>query len=398
MKILLVSQDDSERLQVGGKHIHQNILMREWRLAGHVVRCCFPSPDDLRLGLLQRVLYRLTRSWGRYPVRYFSLYVGAIRGSLRARVKQALLQEMPDVISAQDPVAALVCGEVLDEVAGNGRRPAITLTLHGYYTWEMFNYGYYGDQNREAIEAAGFALEREALRRAARVVAVDSRIRQYLVDTLGYAGRVDVVFNAIDLAPFAGAAPRPPVTDGRWRLLVTRRMVLKNGVIVAIEAFAEVLKQAANARLIMVGDGPEMGRVRARARELGIEHAVEFVGAVSHGEVAGFYLGADILLMPSIPSDGIEEATSLSMLEGMAAGNVVVCSAIGGMKEIIRDGVTGYLVPPAAPSALAQRLLAIMAAPAGDVSALTARAIRYAWDHHSAARHAERILALMESA
>ncbi len=397
MNILLVSQDDSEHLQVGGKHIHQNILIKEWRAAGHNVATSFPAMTDIRLPLYQRVLYRLTRRWGQYPSRYFDAYLEAIRCSLKRSIRAQLRKRMPDLVSAQDPMSAVACGEVLDEIAGSGRRPPITLTLHGYYTWEMFNYGYYGEQNRAAIEMAGFVLEHKALKYAHRVITVDSRIRNYLRDTLSHEGGVDVIFNAIDLSPFKQAPARIPGEGDFWTLLMTRRMVLKNGVIVAIEALAEVVRNNKAVRLVMVGDGPEWDNVVSRARQLGIESAITFVGAVSHGEVAKYYLSADILLMPSIPSDGIEEATSLSMLEGMAARNLVICSAIGGMKEIIRDGETGFLVEPDASDALAGKILEVMALSPGERQRIVNNAVGYVWDNHASSRHAARILSVMRS-
>jgi glycosyltransferase involved in cell wall biosynthesis len=397
MKILLVSQDDSQLVQVGGKHIHQNILIAAWRSAGHDVRCCFPHDNPLKLSVAQRIAYRLTRGWGRYPARYFARYLDLIRQSLKVALRARLADWQPDVISAQDPMAAIACAEVLDELKLAIRAP-ITLTLHGYYTWEMFNYGYYGEQNRQAIEAIGFALEGKALARIARVVTVDSRIRDYLRNQFSFKGKLDVVFNAIDLAPFSEAPARSGAAPATWQLLITRRMVLKNGVIVAVEALAEVLRQAPNVQLVMVGDGPEMENVRQRARKFGVEDSIEFVGAVTHNEIPRYYLQADILLMPSIPSDNIEEATSLSMLEGMAAGNLVICSGIGGMKEIVRNGENGFLVAPADPVALANQILAIINSDSGSRKDVIQRAREYAWANHAGEKHAMRILALMVDA
>lgn len=394
MNILLVSQDDSTLIKLGGKHIHQNTLITAWEAAGHQVRCCFPAANPLKLSVPQRIAYRLTRKWGRYPARYFANYLNLIRDSLKVSLRALLDRWQPDVISAQDPMAAVACAEVLDEL-NLKKRPAITLTLHGYYTWEMFNYGYYGEQNRTQIEAIGFALERQALSRVARVITVDSRIRDYLRSTFSYTGPLDVIFNAIDLKPFEHARHRATGAGGMWKLLITRRMVLKNGVIVAIDALAHVRRHVDNIRLVMVGDGPEMDNVRQRARNLGVESSIEFVGAVNHQDIPQHYLSADILLMPSIPSDGIEEATSLSMLEGMAAGNLVICSGIGGMKEIITHGHNGFLVPPADPAALGDQILAIIRSDEDDRRRVVTQAQQYVWANHAAEKHALRILSLM---
>jgi glycosyltransferase involved in cell wall biosynthesis len=394
MNILLVSQDDSTRIKLGGKHIHQNTLITAWEAAGHEVRCCFPASNPLKLSVPQRIAYRLTRKWGHYPARYFSNYLNLIRESLKVSLRTLLGSWQPDVISAQDPMAAVACAEVLDELSLK-KRPAITLTLHGYYTWEMFNYGYYGEQNRAQIEVTGFALERKALSHVARVITVDSRIRDYLREKFSYAAPLDVVFNAIDLKPFERARQPGINAEQKWKLLITRRMVLKNGVIVAIDALAHVRRHTDNVRLVMIGDGPEMENVRQRARNLGVESFIEFVGAVNHQDIPNYYLSADILLMPSIPSDGIEEATSLSMLEGMAAGNLVICSAIGGMKEIVTHGQNGFLVPPADPAALGEQILAIIRSDDNERRRVIDRAQQYVWANHAAEKHALRILSLM---
>ena len=394
MKILLVSQDDSNLVKFGGKHIHQNTLIAAWKATGHEVRCCFPARNPLKLSIAHRVAYRLTRKWGHYPARYFSNYLDLIRESLKKSLRGLLSGWLPDVVSAQDPMAALACAEVFDEL-GLKTRPAITLTLHGYYSWEMFNYGYYGEQNRAEIELTGFALERRALAAVARVITVDSRIRDYLREQFSYAGPIDVVFNAIDLRPFEKARQQKNSVGQVRKLLITRRMVLKNGVIVAVDAFAKVRRQFDDVRLVMVGDGTEMENVRQRARSLGVEAFIEFVGAVNHHEIPNYYLSADILLMPSIPSDGIEEATSLSMLEGMAAGNLVICSSIGGMKEIVTHGLNGFLVPPADSAALSEQILQIIRSDAGDRQRIVSQAQQYVWQNHAAEKHALRILSLM---
>lgn len=392
MKILLVSQDNSDQIQVGGKHIHQCILSDSWGAQGHEVRTAFPQAAELRLPRYQSVLYRLTRRWGRYPARFFAYYLSKLRAVLINRLNQVCADWEPDVISAQDPLAVMA---VVEFYRGNGKSPPpVTLTLHGYYTWELFNYGYYGEQNRIAIYQYGQLMEREALQYVKRVITVDTRIRDYVRDELAYSGMTDVVFNAINLQPFKNPV-KTGVAPACWRLLMTRRMVLKNGVIVAVEALAEVLGEFPNVKLTMLGDGPEAGNVRNRAEQLGISSSIEFLGNVSHKDVAGYYLKSDILLMPSIPSDGIEEATSLSMLEGMAAGNLVICSAIGGMKEIVHHNQTGFLVNANSAKDLASQILEIIRMQNTQRAKVIRDAQAYVWKNHNGTGHAAHILEMM---
>jgi len=70
------------------------------------------------------------------------------------------------------------------------------------------------------------------------------------------------------------------------------------------------------------------------------------LGAIPHDCVKALYESAKIIIIPSVPSNNVEEATSLSALEGMACGKVVVASGIGGLKELICDGQNGFLIEP----------------------------------------------------
>jgi len=102
-----------------------------------------------------------------------------------------------------------------------------------------------------------------------------------------------------------------------------------------IEIFARVLKQTP-ARLLMVGDGPDLPTAVQRARELGVLKQVSFLG--NREDVAYLLAASDILLLPSE-----SESFGLSALEAMACGCAVVCSNIGGLPEVVRHAVDGYL-------------------------------------------------------
>lgn len=396
MNILLVSQDNSQLVMSGGKHVHQQAIIASWELAGHDVRCCFPHDGEVKLSLLSRLLFRTTRSWSSYPIRYFSRYLILLERKIVKSIKEVFSEWSPDVISVQDPLSAVALNNALNQL-GLLEKPKVTMTLHGYYTWEMFNYGYYGDKNLESIEEIGFRLEREALNVVDGVITVDTRIEKYLRDYFSYSGKVNVVFNAIDLTPFQNAVVEQRGESDRWVLLVTRRMVLKNGVEVALKAFSDVVKRKGNVELVMVGDGPELSRLKSLAKKLNVDDKINFVGNVDHEEVHRYYLSSDILLMPSIPSDNIEEATSLSMLEGMAAGSIVICSAIGGMKEIVRNGVNGYLVKPNNQEDLASKIIEVIEDTDTSRFALVQRAKEYVWESHASDKHADKILSIMGS-
>lgn len=402
MKILLISQDNSEHLNVGGKHIHQNQLIAAWRNQGHEVRTVFPRPRHITMPILSRVVFRLSRSWTSYSIRFFNNYLLRLKDELCQNFSQTMQEFTPDVISAQDPMAAVASAMALRK--HRGPHPRITLTLHGYYAWEMINYGYYGEHNKPKIEEIGLELERQALTQVDTVISVDSRIREYLLAEHNFSGPIDVIFNAINIDPYRQKSDQEVLqlkqrhaNQGEKIFLVARRLVLKNGVHVAISALARLLVKQKNIRLVIVGDGPEEANLRAQVKNLSIENYVDFIGSIDHDKVHLYYKAADIILMPSIPSDGIEEATSLSMLEGMAAGKIVVCSAIGGMKEIIKDRENGYLVNTNDPENLSAILEELLKSSPETLSSICEQARAFAFTHHDSENHSIKILSRMIS-
>ncbi|SCK09350.1 glycosyltransferase family 4 protein [Vogesella sp. LIG4] len=400
MKILLVSQDNSEKLNIGGKHIHQNLLIAAWRKQGHEVRTIFPRPQKITMPIWTRIIFRISRTWSTFPVFFFKKYLRKIKNELIHNLHQSMTDFSPDLISAQDPMAAVACSAALQP--HKGALPRIALTLHGYYTWEMINYGYYGEHNKPTIEKIGFELEREALEKANSVITVDSRIRDYLQTQHGFTEPVDVIFNAINIEPFQQPINQEVMhlqkrlaPNGEKIILIARRLVLKNGVHVAISAIALLIPLKKNIRLIVVGDGPESFNLQSQAKTLGIESYIDFIGNIDHSDIHNYYRAADILLMPSIPSDGIEEATSLSMLEGMAAGKLVICSAIGGMKEIIIHKKNGYLVKSNNPQNLSELLNDLLETPPDQLDEVCTQARQFAFDNHDYNSHARKILSKM---
>jgi N-acetyl-alpha-D-glucosaminyl L-malate synthase BshA len=104
-----------------------------------------------------------------------------------------------------------------------------------------------------------------------------------------------------------------------------------------VRTFARVRKRV-NARLILVGDGPDAGMARQLARDLGVADSITFTGVVDG--VAQILQEANLLLLPSQM-----ESFGLVALEAMASGVPVIASDVGGLPEVVEHGVTGYLAP-----------------------------------------------------
>ena len=101
--------------------------------------------------------------------------------------------------------------------------------------------------------------------------------------------------------------------------------------------------------LCMVGDGPDRERLEQLAHDLGIARSTFFVGYQE--DVAGYYRLFDAFLLPSV-----NEGTPVSAIEALASGTPVVATRVGGVPDVVRDGVDGFLVEPGDTEAAAERL------------------------------------------
>jgi D-inositol-3-phosphate glycosyltransferase len=141
--------------------------------------------------------------------------------------------------------------------------------------------------------------------------------------------------------------------DARVILFVGRIEPLK-GVDLLVAAAAE-LRDIDNLRAVIIGGDvsalPEIERLRAQARHLGIERRVVFLGAVEHAQLPSYYSAADVCVVPSF-----YESFGLAAIESMACGTPVVASKVGGLADTIIDGVTGFLVWPLEAATFAERL------------------------------------------
>jgi len=130
--------------------------------------------------------------------------------------------------------------------------------------------------------------------------------------------------------------------------LITRRLVDKNGVIHLAKA-AKFLDDK-EIRFIIIGDGPERGRIEEEFKRHCGSRAL-FLGNKTHADIVDYYSAADFSVLPSLM-----EATSISGLEAMAAGLPLVGTQVGGIPELIKDGENGYLCKPADPLDLAKKI------------------------------------------
>jgi len=386
LNVLIASYDNSKRINFGGKHVHQELLEMGLKQLGVKVETLYPdvmkASQKLRIALthpLDALKYLL-----KYPVGagIYKDYVATILSDFRRVSLDAY-----DVVHAQDVLALSVLPE----------HRHFLLTLHGYVARETVNYITFDNEGREEIFSWLKDIEKNAVARAEAIVTVDSRLKQYVTAELSVPEeKITVIYNAVDtlrFVPVNSEEQKKIRTKLHWPadafvVLIPRRLVPKNGVVYAARAVR--LLPMDKFFFVFVGEGPEKEAIREIVKN---QTNVRLLDPVPNSEMVFYYQGADVVLIPSVTSDGIQEASSLSMLEGMSCGKVVVCSNIGGMKEIVEDGVTGLLVEEKSPEAIAEKLL-MLESEANTVTRIGEQARRYAEENHSYLRHAEKFLEL----
>jgi glycosyltransferase involved in cell wall biosynthesis len=175
--------------------------------------------------------------------------------------------------------------------------------------------------------------------------------------------RAHVLHNAVDIdCPMQKSEQPPPIRE-MYSIPIESKIVVavgrfspEKGMDVLIEAFQLLLRQVEGTHLILVGDGQERKAIEAQVQNLGLSDKVHFTG---YTKTPGDYVAeADVVALPS-RSEGIPN----TVLEAMAIGLPVVATAVGGVPEIIQDGLNGRLVPPSQPALLANALAEVLSKP-----------------------------------
>jgi phosphoheptose isomerase len=305
-----------------------------------------------------------------------------------------------DLVHANFFMSGLVAAEVK-------RRLAVPFVIT-FHALGRVRRVYQGDADRFPDER--FAIEERIVREADHIVAEcpqeeEDLIRLYDADP----ARISIApagFDPNEFWPIGKALARVALgipADERV-VLQLGRMVPRKGVENVVRGFARLVHgYGVGARLLVVGGEsedpdpaltPELGRLGAVAREESIADRVTFVGRRGRDALRWYFSAADVFV-----STPWYEPFGITPVEAMACGTPVIGSNVGGIKFSVRDGETGYLVPPRDPEALAERLSHLMSHP-GLLEALSRQATNrandlFTWGHvaRSVAHVYERVLA-----
>ena len=231
----------------------------------------------------------------------------------------------------------LVHADVYGQLAGSLARVPLRLsTKHGF---------------NEFREGRWFGFADRSVSSLAHVhVAISRGLAQYLAETEGFREEdFEIAHYGIsssrDAEPYAGSEPR---------LVCVGRLIPIKGHVVLMRALARARERRPGITLDVAGRGPLAPALKVYARELGLEDAIRFLGFVSPVEEA--LEGGAIVVVPSLG-----EGFGMVALEAMERARPVIASSVGGLPEIVADGETGLVVPPADVDALAAAIVALAA-------------------------------------
>jgi glycosyltransferase involved in cell wall biosynthesis len=264
------------------------------------------------------------------------------------RLAQLIRRERPTILHTHTAKAGAV-GRIAALLARDARPPIVVHTFHGHVLR-----GYFG-----RVTTLGFrTLERLLARTTTALVAVSPEVRDDLVELhVAPASKFTVVRLGIDLAQRVD-------NDDAQRQETRRQMGLRDAAFVVgwvgrmtavkntdgvVRALQQLVERGIDAYALLVGDGPDRDHLERYAHELGVIKRCLFLGYQE--DVARFYDAIDVLLLPSV-----NEGTPVSVIESLAAGRPTVATRVGGIPDVVRDGVDGFLVDYADPVGLADRL------------------------------------------
>lgn len=324
----------------GGSGIVAGELARLLAQRGHCIHFIADAPP-FRLSSFDEAFVYHEVAASTYPVFKYPPYTLALAAKMAEVSRQFGLDILHVHYALPHAVAAILARAIL----GNCARPKLITTLHGT------------DVTLVGSDKSLYEITSLSIRASDSVTAVSEFLRQTAADTFPDGPPIDVIPNFVDLQVFT----RTVGNDKRAALAAEHEILLVHlSNFRSIKRPAETVKILAEthkhrpARLLLIGEGPEMAAVWSEADRLGVRDRVQALG--NQIDVQALLPCCDVLLMPSE-----DESFGLAALEAMACGVPVVTSDVGGLSEVVENGRGGYRVSKGDAVSMAARVLDIAA-------------------------------------
>jgi PEP-CTERM/exosortase A-associated glycosyltransferase len=284
----------------------------------------------------------------------------ALIRAVSRRIAEIAAQERPHILHAHSPVLnALACIRA-------ARRLKLPVVYEVRAFWEDAAVANGTTKEGSLRYRATHALETYVLRHADAIAPICEGLRRDILTRGVPAAHITGIPNGVDIDEFpfrvsAQSALRASLAlEGAIVLGFLGSFYAYEGLDLLLAALPAIRRQEKIVALL-VGGGPTEGALKAQAERLQVGDAVRLVGRVPHDEVHSYYDLVDIFVYPRHRSRLTETVTPLKPLEAMARGGIVLASDVGGHRELIREGKTGYLFPAGNVHALSSAVLRVVA-------------------------------------
>lgn len=169
---------------------------------------------------------------------------------------------------------------------------------------------------------------------AEKVICVSNALSKKLISCGVKEEKTTVIYNGVDKNTFSPINKKPAN-----RILFVGNIKRSKGVFEALEGFVNLAEKFPNHNLTFIGNGPDLPELEKKVELLSLSNRITFLGALSHSEIANVLKQSHVLLLPS-HAEGVPNV----ILEAMSCGVPSVATAVGGIPEILKNGINGFIV------------------------------------------------------
>ena len=207
--------------------------------------------------------------------------------------------------------------------------------------------------------------EKRAYKKAKIVIANSDHTKNYILSVYPQIKNMTIIRNLVnenifysDIGARNNERQKLGISPDKFVIFFAGRLTEVKGVIFLLMAFRD-LSEDKEFILVYAGDGPERIKLEQYSQENGLKDRVKILGSIPYVDMGKIYNIADVLVVPSITIGEIQEPLGIVALEGMATGIPVIAFSVGGLREIIKDGYNGILIPEKDMDKLAQSILEV---------------------------------------